>query len=435
MSVYNKMFRKEHRNIYNYLYDYGDVSFQEMPFNELDALIMGVLSYVPFEQVVGDEMKEPVTLKDLIVSFLGTLNVDYMSVYYPDFTFKHILLCLKLLTAKRFCDSKVVAFQKVHNEEKKIQFCGIAVILEDGTLNVSYRGTDNTFVGWEENFAIAFSDHVPGQALATAFLMDAMKAFPNVKVRVFGHSKGGNFAVCSAVSIPKKEQDKIINVYSLDGLGICRSLFESEEHKRIEKRIIHIVPEQSVIGCLLCHEKISFVVKSYPLKEVFNQHDIYNWVVSDTECKLVRSTLLPMGKYITKSFNEVVAMTKDSSDFDLLMKALIKASDILGYHTPDDAFANSAKVVQTVMSMPMPKDDRRRVNNILRTLLNRFNVNRPEMRRAQAALDRKKKNEEAKLKREKEEKEAQARKEKMEKQRLLDQIAADTEANIRKGLK
>lgn len=418
MSEYNKLFRKNYRNLYNYVYDSGDISFADKPFNELDALVMGVLSYLPFETVLSEkEPFQPIPLRDLIITYLGSLNVDVMGAYYPDFTFKHIVLCLHLLTAKRYIHTKVIGFGCKTSEAERMQFAALGMLLDDDTLAVSYRGTDNTFVGWKENLDMAFVPFVPGEGLATGFLKDIMDEYPDKKVRIFGHSKGGNFAVYAASSVPPRYQDRILSIYSLDGLAICSEMKESDAHKRIEDRIIHFIPEQSVIGMLLDHEKPTAVIRAHPDNEVFNQHDIYNWEVSMTEDKLVRSTWQPMGRYFANSLNDWFKTIKDVTDLEALLSAMIATSERLGLSTPDDGFAQGAKVIQNVMSMPLPRDQKRKVNNALLSLLGSLNSHRPQLRKEQQEQERKKRLAEAEAKK---------------KQRLIDQLAAKMDADIRR---
>lgn len=417
MSEYNKYFRKSFRNLYNYVYDSGDIPFSEKPFNDLDALVMSVLSYLPLETILSpEEEMEEVPLPEIITRYLGSLNVDYMGAYYPDFAFKHIVLCWRLLTAKRYSNSKVIAFESKTSESQRMQFAGIALTLDDGTLAVSYRGTDNTFVGWKENLDMAYVPYVPGEGLATGFLKDVMDEYPERKVRIFGHSKGGNFAVYAATSIPSKYQERILNIFSIDGLAICKELKESEAHARIQDKIILFVPEQSVIGMLLDHEKVTQVVEAYPKNEVFNQHDIYNWVVSDTEDKLVPATLQPMGKYFTASLNDWFKKTKNMADLDCLLNAMIQACEKLGYTTPDDGFAQGAKVIQNVMGMPLPREEKRKVNAALLNLLGALNAHRPQLRKEQQAVEKQKKKKELEMKK---------------KQKLIDQLAAKMDADMR----
>lgn len=55
----------------------------------------------------------------------------------------------------------------------------------------------NTIVGWKEDFNMSFSELVPAQTDATEYLEKVAKQYER-KIRVGGHSKGGNLAVYAA---------------------------------------------------------------------------------------------------------------------------------------------------------------------------------------------------------------------------------------------
>ena len=51
-----------------------------------------------------------------------------------------------------------------------MQFAAIAVLLEDGSAFLSFRGTDATLVGWKEDFSMSFLDAVPAQQAALDYV-------------------------------------------------------------------------------------------------------------------------------------------------------------------------------------------------------------------------------------------------------------------------
>ncbi len=66
--------------------------------------------------------------------------------------------------------------------------------LPDDSLYVAFRGTDNTITGWREDFNMGYLSETPGQLRAVEYLNRAVTD-KKQRVRVGGHSKGGNFAV------------------------------------------------------------------------------------------------------------------------------------------------------------------------------------------------------------------------------------------------
>ena len=101
---------------------------------------------------------------------------------------------------------------KIEPETEK-QFSAITVILPDNTIYVSYRGTDNTLIGWKEDFNMIFKSHIASQISAKEYLENIAKKYPNKKIRIGGHSKGGNLAVYASIfadSEVKKKNYKCI---------------------------------------------------------------------------------------------------------------------------------------------------------------------------------------------------------------------------------
>ena len=78
--------------------------------------------------------------------------------------------------------------------DQQTQFAALTFRLSDGaTLYLAFRGNDDTLVGWKECFAMSYAFPVPAQALAQDYLQVAQR-HPG-RLRVGGHSKGGNLAV------------------------------------------------------------------------------------------------------------------------------------------------------------------------------------------------------------------------------------------------
>ena len=67
----------------------------------------------------------------------------------------------------------------------------MTVKLDEDTLYVVYRGTDDTIVGWREDFNMSFMPCVPAQLEASDYLSQTMKG-RSENLYIGGHSKGGN---------------------------------------------------------------------------------------------------------------------------------------------------------------------------------------------------------------------------------------------------
>lgn len=194
-------------NIFDYM-KWRDIDLQKVEFNEIDNLILSRLSYFPFDGILSK--KEEITLKEAYerTKILGTTGRTLQA--------EDIDLYPILANSKRFGKVKITEFiNKIELVEEE-QFSAITVLLPDKTIYVSYRGTDNTIIGWKEDFNMSFSELVASQTDAVNYLNDIAKKYPN-EIRVGGHSKGGNLAVYAAAFCKEEIKKRIIKVYNNDG--------------------------------------------------------------------------------------------------------------------------------------------------------------------------------------------------------------------------
>ena len=139
-----------------------------------------------------------------------------------------------------------------NNEE---QFSAVTILMPNGMIYVSYRGTDNTIVGWKEDLNMSFKELVPAQTTAKNYLNKIAEKYKDKQIIVGGHSKGGNLAVYAAAYCEPKIQDRIIKVYNNDGPGFCDKVVNSEEYNRILNKVHTYIPKSSIIGRLLNHKE------------------------------------------------------------------------------------------------------------------------------------------------------------------------------------
>ena len=252
-------------NIFDYM-NWRDISLEKVEFNEIDNLILSRLSYFPFDGVICED--EEITLKEAYerTKKLGTTGRTLQA--------EDIDLYPVLAKSIRFGNCILTNFVNKVEPEAEKQFSAVTIILPDDTIYVSYRGTDNTIIGWKEDFNMSFSDLVPSQVDGVKYLDDVAKKYKN-KLRVGGHSKGGNLAVYAATFCKPKTKKKIIEVYNNDGPGFSDKVIESKEYEEILERVHTYIPQTSIIGRLLKHKEKTTIVKS--TETGIMQHDLYSW--------------------------------------------------------------------------------------------------------------------------------------------------------------
>ena len=261
-------------SILDYLDWRGDITFAERPFNEVDNLLLAELSYLDFGGIVPADFAAAVPLSDAVAAFTKRTPHADMGVLVPD---KIPGLAQKMAASARFRDVLLSGYVCKLDEQTETQFAALCFRLPDGSVYVAFRGTDDTIVGWKEDFNLAFLPVVPAQRMAVQYLQAAAAAFSERPLRVGGHSKGGNLAVYSAVFCSEAVQNQLMQVYNNDGPGFRTSLLPLPEHKRVAGRIVTIIPESSVVGILLEHEERCEVVRSTQIGLM--QHDGFSWQV------------------------------------------------------------------------------------------------------------------------------------------------------------
>ena len=277
-------------NLLDYLDWRGDLTLAQSPFNEVDNLILAELSFVDFKDIVpapGEGKSVPLhqAAETFFARFPEGEKID-MGVLVPAAIPE---MLRKMADAPRFRDMELNCFVDRLDVGKGEQFAALTIETGDGLLYLSFRGTDDTLAGWKEDFELACVPEIPAQKKAVAYVKDVAKQFLRKKLRLGGHSKGGNLAVYAGVFCPVSVQRRIAAIWSNDGPGFHNDLLDLPEHQRVAERICSIVPKSSVVGMLLEHEEDYTVVDSDQLG--FLQHDGFSWqVMGDHFVKLRQVT-------------------------------------------------------------------------------------------------------------------------------------------------
>ena len=260
-------------NIMDYISWRGDLSFEQSQFNEVDNLILACFSYVNLDGISAVTKQKGIGLKKLTKEFM---KLHTMKELEADKSFIRLAPFMMMEMAKSVRFGKCVVRNYVNDivTEAEQQFAAMEIVLEDGTSYVSFRGTDDTIIGWKEDFNLS-TGVVPAQKRAIEYLQKISEHTDGM-LRVGGHSKGGNLAIYGSVMC-KSAHEKILEIYSNDGPGFSREFQELSEMKEMMPKIIRIIPEYSIIGTLLEHEKEPVIVASS--SKGLLQHDGFSWEV------------------------------------------------------------------------------------------------------------------------------------------------------------
>ena len=309
--------------ILDYLAWRGDLSFSASPFNEVDNLILAELAYTKMEEIVpGIDRAETVSIRDICREYerLQYKVKSGVNDAYP--------LLRAAAASARFSDVQAGAYVNLVDAEKSIQFSAVNFSLPDGSCYVAYRGTDNTIVGWREDFTISYLSETPGQYEAVRYLERIAARTPG-PLLVGGHSKGGNLAMYAAAFCSEETQKRIRTVYSNDGPGFNSSVIDSPEYRAALPKVQLTIPESSVIGILLSNKEEKKTIKS--TASGVQQHYPYTWAVLGTSFVEAENQ-----SQASRFLDETLRRWGESlsvSEREKLVKALFDSMDAAGVQT------------------------------------------------------------------------------------------------------
>ena len=253
-------------NMVDYLAWRGDVPLEISPWNEIDGLLVATISYLNFH---GGRDPKGWTLEEM--SRIDLVQEGNTSTFAGRKT-----VFQAMASGARFRGCRLHHAIALTDPEIGMQFSAMCLDLPDGSMCVAFRGTDNTVVGWREDFDMAYTTRVPAQEAAILYLRRAA-ALSKAPLRLVGHSKGGNLAVYAAAFASKRVQDRIESIVSYDGPGMNRETSQSEGYLRIKDKIRSFIPQTSIIGLLMDFYEPYTVVRS--TASGISQHDPMTWKI------------------------------------------------------------------------------------------------------------------------------------------------------------
>ena len=262
-------------NIFDYLKWRGDLTFSQDPPNAVDALVFSSLAYIRYGAGVEADPETPVTLQKAAEDFLTLDSFETRCRVQKDLELLHAAV-----STIRFGQSQICMYRDTLIPEQETQFAAMTFLLDDGSMFLAFRGTDNTLVGWKEDFNMTFQQTIPAQRLAVQYTRDVAMEYLR-PMHLGGHSKGGNLAVFAAARSSPMIRQRIIQVFNHDGPGFTQYLMGDPGYVAMVPKIRTCVPQSSVIGMLLEHEEPYTVIRSKSVGLL--QHDPYTWDVLGKE--------------------------------------------------------------------------------------------------------------------------------------------------------
>ena len=265
--------------VMDYLRWRGDLPFCRDGFNEVDNLVLCIISYINFRRF--DDLKTTDPAKAVALPKVAArLTEEDEQRGLSELAY--IPLMRLAAETERFRDVRMFGFTHEWDEAKEMQFDAVSYLLPDDTLFVAFMGTDTSLVGWKEDFNMSFLSAVPAQERAAAYTVEMAAACRRCKLRIGGHSKGGNLAAWAAIHLPADLQTgRLLDAYNNDGPGFARDMLETPEYLRVSGKLHTYIPESSIVGVLLEHAEDYAVIDS--ANRSVMQHEPLSWNVVGTK--------------------------------------------------------------------------------------------------------------------------------------------------------
>lgn len=325
--------------INTYIKEYGDKTFNEEKFNEIDNVILSSVVYLNFDGIVPKN-KKSISLCEAGNIFLYKYN--YFDVSKLGIAQKVSYKILKqIVNTKRYKDIQMYNYKYIWDTDT--QFGAVCFKVKKKFIYVAFEGTDNLLSGWKEDFQMAYEFPVPSQKLAVKYLNENIKIFDK-NIIVGGHSKGGNLALVSSMYCKNRINKKIKRIYSNDGPGLKKEQIESENYSKVRDRLIHLVPNYSYVGVLLRNDKFT-VIKTN--RKDFMAHAVSSWQVNKNE--FIRENL----SSISDNFRKSLLKWLDEHDLEQrekMISTVFKTLEESGIKNLNDFFnlKNAITVIRNV---------------------------------------------------------------------------------------
>ena len=268
--------QKRRRNIVDYVTQCGGDDFWRRSFNDVDSLVLSTLCYAdlsltPFGKMANfnctvRELDELVDAGKLTEKMWNAIRGER--------------LLRVAANSRRFGDVLIHHYRRVIDELSQEQFAAVTFSMNTDSGYVDYiafQGTDDTLLGWKEDFNMAFASNLPSQREALNYTKYIASLSDN-KLILGGHSKGGNLATYAGLKSPRHLKSRIVAVFDHDGPGFLPGVFTALEKVGMAGKVYKTIPESAFFGLLL---------ESYPSKykvvksdgRAILQHDSLTWQV------------------------------------------------------------------------------------------------------------------------------------------------------------
>lgn len=314
--------------IYDYLDYYKNCSFEEVGFNQMDAMLFACLVYLPIKS-----FSENKSYKDFVSYAYTFYKDDYSGVMKPS----SFALLNKIKTSKRYENIIISNFKNVRNNDT--QFGAMSVRFNDNLL-IAFKGSDSSLISWIENLRLNYQYPTYTQSKGIKYAKDNILD-RDKNVYLVGHSNGGNLAMCAGMEIPSGLRDKVKVIYNFDGPGFLKKEYD-KKFNLIKEKVVNIVPTGSVVGMCLYNDNFKSV-KSKDL--AFGEHYPVGWGVFGEF--FVKTSL----SRVSKQIHEMTTTNLDAVDKKQLGETIEELCKGLGVDYDSDFHLSISEIWEIIRNM------------------------------------------------------------------------------------
>lgn len=327
--------------IIEYIENNGNLDFKQLPFNQVDAAI---LTQLPLLDLSGVFEPGDTSIRQAYKNYMKLENDkerrESLLIY------RRIHNIFRHLSEKsRYKDLRISDYIEIIDRDNPCQFSALSIHLEEEIL-ICFSGTDDSVVGWHEDFLLLYLDKIPSHDYGLKYLENICEKYNN-DIILCGHSKGANIAMNTILYTKRRYAKRVKKVYCYDGPGINRKEFNNEKLKSRFKKMISYIPYRSSIGKLFDHYEEYKIVECSA--NLLFQHDISTWHVYDKDfvykdCESQESIYLDT--HVKKLISEL-----DDSSREIFVNALFNIMYLSEVKTFRDALKYKGAILKNMFKL------------------------------------------------------------------------------------
>ena len=266
-------------NLITYVQQYGNQTFEDKSLTDVDVLVLTEIAYLPFDEIVPKscDVTEAISLEQLGKEFAKVQ--EKLQEHNPFMITSERIQLLEIVSeSQRYKEIKVFGFLNDIDDERTKQFAAVCYQWEEDKRWIIFRGTDETLIGWKEDFMMTYSDLIPAQTDAIEYLKKQAETFSGT-LNVSGHSKGGNLSLYASAMQEEAIQNRIHKIYCWDSPGVHRSILDTEGYQRVVSKAKRYIPQDSIVGLMLESQVPYHIIESQG--SGISQHSALMWNIEE----------------------------------------------------------------------------------------------------------------------------------------------------------